>query len=103
MHADVRTEQDDRLVAVRRNVWLSGVVAGLATVIGLGYLIRGSGALDLVAGVALLLVAALHSVVLASARVPVLVADEHGIRLRPGRRGARRQPSPRGPDGRRTA
>jgi cytoskeleton protein RodZ len=84
VHAYVRTEREDRLVAVRRNVWLSGVVAGLATLIGLGYLIRGSGALDLVAGVLLLLVAGLHAVVLASARVPVLVADEHGIRLRLG-------------------
>jgi hypothetical protein len=83
-HVDALAERDARVVAVRRNVWLSGVVAGLATLIGLAYLIRGSGPLDTVAGVVLLLVAALHWAALVSARVPVLVADEHGLRLRVG-------------------
>lgn len=83
-HADLRTERDPRIVAVRRNVWLSGVIAGLAAVIGLAYLVRGSGMFDALAGVGLLLVAALHAVVLVSARVPVLVADEHGLRMRIG-------------------
>jgi hypothetical protein len=83
-HADLRTGRDARIVAVRRNMWLSGVVAGLAAAIGLAYLVRGSGLLDALAGVALLLVAALHAVVLVSARVPVLVADEHGLRMRIG-------------------
>ena len=83
-HADLRTERDPRIVAVRRNVWLSGLVAGLAAAIGLAYLVRGSGVLDTLAGIGLLLVAALHAVVLASARVPVLVADEHGLRMRIG-------------------
>jgi cytoskeleton protein RodZ len=81
---DERGVREDDVVAIRRNVWLSGVVAGLATLIGLGYLLRGGGVLDVVVGVVLLLVAALHAAVLASARVPVLVADEHGIRLRIG-------------------
>jgi hypothetical protein len=83
-HADLRTERDPRIVAVRRNVWLSGVVAGLATVIGLAYLVRGSGLFDALAALVLLLLAALHAVVLVSARVPVLVADEHGLRMRIG-------------------
>ncbi|MGY2875347.1 cytoskeleton protein RodZ [Marmoricola sp. URHA0025 HA25] len=83
-HAEERTGIDEAVVVIRRNVWLSGVVAGLAAVIGLGYLLRGHGLLDTLAGLVLLLVAALHVVVLASARVPVLVADEHGIRLRVG-------------------
>jgi cytoskeleton protein RodZ len=72
------------LVAVRRNVWLSGIVAGLAALIGIGYLLRGSGVLENVVGVALLALAALHGVALSAARIPVLVADEHGIRLRIG-------------------
>ena len=83
-HAEERVGSEDRIVVIRRNVWLSGVVAGLATLIGVGYLVRGSGLLDTIAGAVLLLIAALHLVVLASARVPVLVADEHGIRLRVG-------------------
>src|SRR3954447_10532606 len=84
-HADLVREQDVAdIVAVRRNNWLSGVVAGLAGLIGAGYLLRGSGPVDVVVGVALLLLAALHATALGSARTPVLVADEHGIRLRVG-------------------
>src|SRR5690348_12890969 len=83
-HTHVRTERDHDLVAVRRNVWLSGVVAAVGALIGVAYLVRGSGPLDTVAAVVLLLVAALHGVVVASAGVPVLVADAHGIRLRVG-------------------
>jgi hypothetical protein len=71
-------------VAVRRNVWLSGVVAGLAALVGFGYLGRGSSLVDTVLGVALLVVAVVHAAGLTSARIPVLVADEHGIRLRVG-------------------
>jgi cytoskeleton protein RodZ len=86
--AGTMTEQDEHetggVVAVRRNVWLSGVVAGLAGLLGLAYLVRGSALLDTVVGVLLLLVAALHGVSLGSSRLPVLVADEHGIRLRIG-------------------
>lgn len=83
-HVQVRNQPEGRIVAIRRNVWLSGLVAALATTIGLAYLIRGSGLLDAVVGIVLLAVAALHVIALASARVPVLVADEHGIRLRVG-------------------
>jgi hypothetical protein len=72
------------LVAVRRNVWLSGVVAGLATLIGAGYLARGSSVLDTAIGIGLLVVALVHASALVSARTPVLVADEQGIRLRVG-------------------
>jgi hypothetical protein len=76
--------ESEGLVAVRRNVWLSGLVAGLAGLIGAGYLLRGATALDTVVGVLLLLLAALHGAALVAARTPVLVADEHGIRLRVG-------------------
>ena len=71
------------VVTVRRNAWLSGVVAGLAALIGLAYVVRGS-TLDLVVGVGLLTLAVLHGAALISARTPVLVADDHGIRLRVG-------------------
>jgi cytoskeleton protein RodZ len=71
-------------VVIRRNLWLSGVVAVLAALIGLGYVLRGSTVLDTVAGVVLLLIAAVHAAALGPARSPVLVADEHGIRMRVG-------------------
>lgn len=71
-------------VAVRRNVWLSGVVAGLAALIGVSYLLRDGSLLSTVVGVGLLLLAALHAAALTSSRTPVLVADDQGIRLRIG-------------------
>lgn len=84
-HVGERTElESSDVVAIRRNLWLSGVVAGLAALIGLGYLLRGSSLLDTVVGVVLLLVAALHGSALTSLHVPVLLADEHGIRMRIG-------------------
>src|SRR5699024_10064398 len=79
-----REERDaSDLVALRRNVWLSGVVAGLALLIGVAYLLRGS-ALGTVVGVVLLVVAAVNALGVSAARTPVLVADQHGIRLRVG-------------------
>jgi cytoskeleton protein RodZ len=75
---------DQDLVAVRRNVWLSGVVAGLAALIGAGYLARGSSLLDTAVGLGLLVVALIHASALVPAGTPVLVADEQGIRLRVG-------------------
>lgn len=78
------TTEDVETVAVRRNVWLSGVVAGLAALIGISYLLRGGALLSTVVGVGLLLLAALHAAALTSSRTPVLVADDQGIRLRVG-------------------
>lgn len=74
---------ESTIVSVRRNVWLSGVVAGLALLIGVAYLLRGS-ALGIVVGVVLLVVAAVNALGVSAARTPVLVADQHGIRLRVG-------------------
>jgi cytoskeleton protein RodZ len=71
-------------VAVRRNVWLSGVVGGLAALIGVAYLVRGSSILDTIVGTALVLLAILHATALASSRAPVLLADDQGIRMRVG-------------------
>lgn len=77
-------EHEHDVVAIRRNAWLSGVVGGLSALLGLAYLLRGSSVLDTAVGAVLLLLAVLHGTALIAARTPVLVADEHGIRLRIG-------------------
>ena len=85
LHLAMRQEAEQAdVVAVRRNSWLSGVVAALAALIGVNYLVRGSAWFDTFVGVVLLALAALHAGALVYARTPVLVADEHGIRLRVG-------------------
>ena len=77
-------ETHEDLVAVRRNVLLSGVVGGLGSLLGIAFLVRGSSAFDVLLGMFLLAVAALHLPTLTSSRVPVVVADQQGIRLRIG-------------------
>jgi hypothetical protein len=77
-------EEDREVVVIRRNAWLSGVVGGLSALLGLAYLVRGSGPVDGIVGVVLLLLAVVHGSALSTAHTPVLVADEHGIRLRIG-------------------
>ncbi|MFL6023531.1 MAG: RodZ domain-containing protein [Marmoricola sp.] len=76
--------EDADAVAVRRNVLLSGVVGGLAMLLGLAYLLRSASAFDVIIGLLMVLVASWHLPALASARVPVVVADDHGLRLRIG-------------------
>jgi len=78
---DLDEHEAGQIVAIRRNTWLTGVVGGLAGLLGAGYLLRGSNLLDTVVGVALLLLAVVHLGALVEARTPVLVADRHGIRL----------------------
>jgi hypothetical protein len=75
---------DPDVVALRRNVLLSGVVGGLAMLLGLAYLLRGSSAFDVVIGLLMVLVALWHLPALASGRLPVVVADDQGLRLRIG-------------------
>ncbi len=82
-HRDLDHDAGD-LVAIRRNILLSGVVGVLAALIGLAFLVRSEWAMDRPLGLLLLLLAATHLVALASWRVPVLVADGQGIRLRLG-------------------
>jgi hypothetical protein len=85
--ADLVSEQgpvQEDLVAIRRNVLLSGVVGGLSMLLGIAYLIRGHSAFDVLLGLVLVALACLHLPALVSARTPVLVADDHGIRLRIG-------------------
>ncbi len=71
-------------VVIRRSVMLSGVVGGLSMLLGIAYLLRASSGYESVLGVVLIALAGLHLPALASARVPVVVADHHGIRFRVG-------------------
>ena len=77
-------EHDENLVAVHRNVLLSGVVGGLALVLGLGFWIRGSSAFDALVGLLLVAVAAMNLPAVVAARMPVLVVDDQGVRFRIG-------------------
>ncbi len=71
-------------VVIRRSVLLSGVVGGLSMLLGIAYLVRAGSALETILGLALVGLAALHLPALASARIPVVVADTYGIRFRVG-------------------
>lgn len=81
---DHQDDQGNQDVAVRRNVVLSGVVGGLALLLGASFLLRAGSAFDVLLGLVLVVVALGHVPALTSARTPVLVADDHGIRLRVG-------------------
>jgi len=71
-------------VVIRRSVLLSGVVGGLSMLLGIAYLVRAGSALETIFGLVLVGLAALHLPALASARIPVVVADTYGIRFRVG-------------------
>jgi len=71
-------------VVIRRSVLLSGVVGGLSMLLGIAYLVRATSAFETIVGVVLVALAALHLPALASARIPVVVADPYGIRFRVG-------------------
>ncbi|MCZ4497475.1 MAG: hypothetical protein JWQ74_28 [Marmoricola sp.] len=75
---------EEHLVGIRRNVLLSGVVGGLAALLGVAFLLRGNSFFDVLLGLVLIVVAAVNLPSLWSARTPLLVADPHGIRLRIG-------------------
>ncbi|RNL79767.1 RodZ domain-containing protein [Nocardioides marmorisolisilvae] len=84
-HSNAHFDADDHdVVSLRRNVLLSGVVGGLAMLLGLAYLIRGSSPFDVIIGLLMVLVAGWHLPALAAARLPVVVADDQGLRLRIG-------------------
>ncbi|MGO4256355.1 RodZ domain-containing protein [Marmoricola sp. RAF53] len=74
----------DEVVAIRRNLLLSGIVGGLVALNGIAFLARGSWFLDVPLGLLFLVLGGLHLAALASWGVPVLVADEQGVRLRLG-------------------
>lgn len=81
---DVTEDVTGDQVAIRRNMLLSGVVGALAGLIGLAFLARSDSAIDRPLGLLLLFISVLHLVALGSWRVPVVVADNQGIRLRLG-------------------
>lgn len=72
------------LVAIRRNTLLSAAIGFLAALIGIAFLLRADWVLDRPLGALLLALAAVHLLALLSARTPVLVADDQGIRMRLG-------------------
>lgn len=82
--ADVPGGTEEDLVSVRRNVVLNGFVGGVALLLAIAFLARGESFLDVLLGLAMLVVAGLNLPALLSARTPVLVADQHGIRMRVG-------------------
>jgi hypothetical protein len=75
-------------VEVRRNGALAAAIGGIASGVAIGYLARAAStgsALDWVVGVALGVLGVAHLISFVDARVPLLVADTQGIRLRLGR------------------
>lgn len=76
-------------VEVRRNVGLSALVGGFSALLTVAFAVRaftgGTGLDWLIFGV-LALVTIVHVAALADSRAPLLVADEHGVRLRQGAR-----------------
>ena len=80
------TETSPR-VEVRRHVALSGAVGGFATLLTVAFAARaftGGTSLDWLAFGVLAVVTIAHLASLADGRAPLLVADEHGVRLRQG-------------------
>ncbi|MFT4264046.1 MAG: helix-turn-helix domain-containing protein [Nocardioides sp.] len=72
-------------IEVSRNGRLSAVVGVVAGALALAFLVRLGGGLDLALGLVLLLIAAGQLWSAWDARVPLLLADEQGVRLRLGR------------------
>jgi cytoskeleton protein RodZ len=72
-------------IDITRNGRLSAAVAIVATALGVAFLVRSGGLTDIVIGVVLLLIAAAQAYSAWDARLPLLIADTQGIRLRLGR------------------
>ena len=71
-------------VEIHRNGRLAAVTGGLAAVLAVAFLVRGSGALDLALGIVLAALAGYQLFTAWDARTPVLLADAHGVRIRLG-------------------
>ncbi|TNM39434.1 helix-turn-helix domain-containing protein [Nocardioides albidus] len=74
-------------IEVRRNVSLSATVAGFAALLTIAFAVRAFGGgttLDWLSFGVLILVTVAHLAALVDGRAPLLVADEHGVRLRHG-------------------
>lgn len=78
----------ERVVEVRRRPGLAAALGAGASLVALAYLARAASsgsALDWALGAALGLIGVVNLVLLVDARVPLLVADDLGVRLRLGR------------------
>lgn len=73
-----------RDIQIVRNGRLAAVVGGIAGVVALAFLVRHDGAVDLVLGLVLLAIAGYQLWTVWDARTPLLVADDHGVRVRLG-------------------
>ncbi|MBM9460083.1 helix-turn-helix domain-containing protein [Nocardioides sp. zg-536] len=77
----------ERQIEVRRNVGLSALTGGFAAVLTVAFGVRAFGdgsALDWLLFGVLALVTFVHLLALVDGRAPLLVADDHGVRLRHG-------------------
>jgi cytoskeleton protein RodZ len=72
-------------VQIARNGRLAAVVAILAGILAVAFLVRHHGVVDLVLGVVLLALAGAQAWTAWDARTPLLVADDLGVRVRLGR------------------
>ena len=76
-------------ITVRRNVALAGTVGGLATILAIAFAVRavgGGSTLDWLSLGVLCIVALGHLAALVDARAPLMVVDDHGVRVRDGAR-----------------
>ena len=83
-----QTDVQQTPVEVRADARLAGGVGVVAAIVALAYLTRavgGGGGLDVALALVVGAIAAVHLQALVDARVPLLVVDEHGVRLRRGR------------------
>lgn len=77
----------ERRIEVRRNVALSATVGGFAALLTIAFAVRafgGGSTLDWLSFGVLALVTVAHLASLVDGRAPLLVADDHGVRLRHG-------------------
>lgn len=89
LSADVQDTTDavQRPVEVRTDARLAAAVGGVAAIVAIAYLARaigGGGWLDWAMVLVTGAIAAAHLQSLIDARVPLLVVDEHGVRMRRG-------------------
>ena len=83
----METTDSAEQVEVRRNVALNGLIGATSAALAVGYLSRASvtgGAVDWALCVVMTLIAITQFVSLMDARVPLVVADDEGVRLRLG-------------------
>jgi cytoskeleton protein RodZ len=78
----------DGEVSISRNARVSAVAAGITGLVAAAYFVRavgGGGVVDWLVLVGLTVLTVAHLAALRDARTPLLVADDHGVRIRVGR------------------